>query len=180
MLLAANRPNGTKVPEGSDAVGTSGDVGLSPSGDSITSGGPGPCSSCLVWGFQGHSDIRRCRCPPWTFCTQPRTWDPWKRRWTPTRPRPWPSRRGGEGSWCGGHCVVAASSARRIQGWWRRAQVRAWVMRTEYKRCQEAARTIQTCWREYVQRRAGNCTKDVDLHIDIVLGIPSDCGAQSE
>ncbi|XP_052534762.1 IQ domain-containing protein F6 isoform X1 [Tympanuchus pallidicinctus] len=104
--------------------------------------------------------------------------------------------------------LVAASSAQRIQGWWRRvgsqrreqqrlwvlaeyikleraivllqAQVRAWVMRTEYKRCQEAARTIQTCWREYVQRRAGNCTKDVDLHIDIVLGIPGDCGTQSE
>uniref|UniRef100_A0A8C9FPS2 IQ motif containing F6 n=1 Tax=Pavo cristatus TaxID=9049 RepID=A0A8C9FPS2_PAVCR len=73
--------------------------------------------------------------------------------------------------------LVAASSARRIQGWWRRvgsqrreqhrlwvlaeyikleraivllqAQARAWVMRTEYKRCREAARTIQTCWREY-------------------------------
>lgn len=104
--------------------------------------------------------------------------------------------------------LVAASSARRIQGWWRRvgsqrreqqrlwvlaeyikleravvllqAQVRAWVMRTEYKRCREAARTIQTCWRGYVQRQASNCTKDVDLHIDIVLGVPGDCGDQSE
>eukprot|EP00076_Gallus_gallus_P025695 XP_015148361.1 IQ domain-containing protein F6 isoform X3 [Gallus gallus] len=76
--------------------------------------------------------------------------------------------------------LVAASSARRIQGWWRRAQVRAWVMRTEYKRCREAARTIQTCWRGYVQRRASNCTKDVDLHIDIVLGVPGDCGDQNE
>ncbi|XP_072203561.1 IQ domain-containing protein F6 [Excalfactoria chinensis] len=104
--------------------------------------------------------------------------------------------------------LVAASSARRIQGWWRRvdsqrkeqqrlwvlaeyirmeraivllqAQTRAWVMRTEYKRCQEAARTIQSCWRNYMQRQAGCCTEDVDLHIDIVLGVPGDCGAQSE
>uniref|UniRef100_A0A8C2YAM6 IQ motif containing F6 n=2 Tax=Coturnix japonica TaxID=93934 RepID=A0A8C2YAM6_COTJA len=104
--------------------------------------------------------------------------------------------------------LVAAINARRIQDWWRRvnsqrkeqqrmwalaeyirmeraivllqAQARAWAIRTEYKRCREAARTIQTYWRKYMQRRAESCTEDVDLHIEIVLGVPGDCGAQSE
>uniref|UniRef100_A0A8B9ENQ3 IQ motif containing F6 n=1 Tax=Anser cygnoides TaxID=8845 RepID=A0A8B9ENQ3_ANSCY len=79
--------------------------------------------------------------------------------------------------------LVADTSARRIQAWWQKvasqqqerqrlqvlvdymrterasvllqAQVRAWAARAKYKRCQEAARTIQARWREHACRGCG-------------------------
>nr|XP_047909778.1 IQ domain-containing protein F5-like [Anser cygnoides] len=99
--------------------------------------------------------------------------------------------------------LVADTSARRIQAWWQKvasqqqerqrlqvlvdymrterasvllqAQVRAWAARAKYKRCQEAARTIQARWREHARRRAqgmaaSGCAKDVDLLIEVILG----------
>uniref|UniRef100_A0A8B9ZFL3 Uncharacterized protein n=1 Tax=Anas platyrhynchos TaxID=8839 RepID=A0A8B9ZFL3_ANAPL len=55
------------------------------------------------------------------------------------------------------------------------AQVRAWAARARYKRCQEAARTIQTRWRQHAHRQeqgtaASGCAGDVDLLVEVILG----------
>lgn len=98
---------------------------------------------------------------------------------------------------------VADASARRIQAWWQKvasqkkeqqrlkvlvdyvrterasvllqAQMRAWAARARYKRCQEAARTIQTHWRQHARRQeqgtaASGCAGDVDLLVEVILG----------
>uniref|UniRef100_A0A8C3C0Y4 IQ motif containing F6 n=1 Tax=Cairina moschata TaxID=8855 RepID=A0A8C3C0Y4_CAIMO len=86
---------------------------------------------------------------------------------------------------------VADASARRIQAWWQKvasqkkeqqrlkvlvdyvrterasvllqAQMRAWAARARYKRCQEAARTIQTRWRQHARRQEGLPAEELEL-----------------
>lgn len=93
---------------------------------------------------------------------------------------------------------VAAHSACRIQAWWHRAvarqreerrlralaayvrqerasvllqaHARTWQARDQYRRWQEAARTIQARWRQRGTGQRGGTEDGVDLSIEIVLG----------
>lgn len=94
--------------------------------------------------------------------------------------------------------AVAARSACHIQAWWHRtitrrreerrlwalaayvrqerasvllqAHTRMWQARDRYRRCREAARTIQACWRRRGTQQHGGTEDGVDLSIEIVLG----------